>query len=112
MHTTVYVFFPGKQEGDAQGDIQSWEMYHWPAVVVEALLPQAVWHGMLSVPARRLRERLPRAIEVVEAAARSEETETAQDDAEALIWELTDFVRQCEAHEHLTGSETLFRTQS
>ena len=111
MHTTVYVFFPGKQEGDAQGDIASWEMYHWPAVVVEALLPQAVWHRPTSVPARYLRERLAAALELVEAAVSTEETETAVDEAEALCWQLRDLVLQCEAHEHLSGQETLIRTQ-
>ena len=51
------------------------------------------------------------ALEVVEAAVLSEETETAVDDAERLKWELHDFVLQVEAHEHLTGSETLIRMQ-
>ena len=111
MTTTVYVFFPGKQEGDAPGDIASWEMFHWPAVVVQALLPQAVWHRPTSVSARYLRERLAAALELVEAAVSTEETETAVDEAEALCWQLRDLVLQCEAHEHLTGQETLLRTQ-
>ena len=101
METTVYVFFPGNQESDARRDIESWEMYHWPAVVVEALFPQAAWHRVTSVPARYLRERLSAAIDLVEAAVQSEETETAMDDAEALSWQLRDLVLQCEAYEHL-----------
>src|SRR4051812_6037410 len=72
-------------------------MYHWPAVVVEALFPQAAWHRVTSVPARYLRERLSAAIDLVEAAVQSEETETAMDDAEALSWQLRDLVLQCEA---------------
>jgi hypothetical protein len=64
------------------------------------------------VPARYLRERLSAAIDLVEAAVQSEETETAMDDAEALSWQLRDLVLQCEAYEHLTRQETLIRTQS
>ena len=56
-------------------------------------------------------ERLAAALALVEAAAQSEETETAMDDAEALSWQLRDLVLQCEAHEHLSGQETLIRTQ-
>ena len=73
MTTTVYVFFPGRQEGDAPGDIASWEMFHWPAEVVEALLPQAVWHRATSVSVRHLRERLAAALALVEAAVATEE---------------------------------------
>src|SRR3954452_2333973 len=111
MQITVYVFFPGTKSSKSPRDIESWEMFHWPAVVVETLFPQAVWHRTTSGPARYLRERLAAAIDLVEAAVQSEETETAMDDAEALSWQLRDLVLQCEAHEHLTGQETLIRTQ-
>jgi hypothetical protein len=66
---------------------------------------------MTSVPARYLRERLAAALELVEAAVSTEETETAVDEAEALCWQLRDLVLQCEAHQHLSGQETLLRTQ-
>ena len=110
MNAIVYAFFPGKRGSDAKRDVESWYLYHWPAAVVAKLLPQAGSVGRaVACSARLLRERLPSAIEVVEAAALSEETETAMDEAERLAWELRDFVRQCEAHEQLSGQETLIR---
>jgi hypothetical protein len=113
MHTTVYVFFPGTKKGLAPRDIASWEMFHWPAAVVHAFIPQASRTSKpVPIPARLLRAQLPKVTEVVEAAVKSEETETAMDDAERLLWELHDFVLQVEAHEHLTGQETLIRTQA
>src|SRR3954453_20108322 len=112
MTAIVYAFFPGTKGSDARRDIESWEMFHWPAVVVQAFLPQAWQHGMVSVPARLIRQQLGSALEVVEAAKLTEETETAGDDAGALMWQRRECVLQVEAHEHLTGSETLIRTQS
>ena len=113
MITTVYVFFPGTKSSKSPRDIESWEIFRWPAAVVEALLPQATRAARpVPIPARLLRAQLPRATEVVEAAKLTEETETAVDEAEALLWELHDFVLQVEAHEGLSGSETLIRTQS
>src|SRR3954454_20170260 len=109
METVVYAFFEGKQGSEHERCIVDWNVYYWPAVVVRALLPQALQHEMVEVPARLLKERLPRAIEVVETAARSEETETAMDDAERLMWEVRDFVRRAEAHQAETARETLIR---
>ncbi len=110
MEAIVYAFFEGKKGSAHERCIVDWTVNYWPAVVVHALLPQALQHEMVEVSARLLRLRLPRVIEVVEAAVLSEETETAVDDAERLVWELRDFVRQVEAHEHLSGQETLIRT--
>jgi hypothetical protein len=113
MTTTVYVFFPATKSSKTPRDIESWQMFHWPAAVVKAFIPQAFDTSRpVPIPARLLRQQLPRATEVVEAAVQSEETETAVDQAEALKWQLHDLVLQVEAHEHLTGSETLIRTQS
>jgi hemoglobin-like flavoprotein len=109
----IYAFFQGATSTGHERGTLSWNVYDWPAEVARALVPQAVGaDGLLAVPARHLRERLPGAIDLAAAARQGRGGATTLGGEDATAWEVRDFVEQCEAQEHDYGQPALIRAFS
>jgi hypothetical protein len=106
----VYAFFRGAASAEHERGALSWNVYDWPAEVARALVPQSVGAtGLLAVPARHLRQRLPGAIDVAAAARQGRGGATTPGGEDATAWEVRDFVERCEAQERDTRQPALIR---